>query len=178
MKDILKNAAKVFGIKIAVSFIFVAFMLSFTWLFDYSIGYMLYSVLGIVILLSWLFSVFNAEGRKLSVKNKYMGVIYGAVCEIISLLLVLAMLLFKSSFKPLNILYWILNAPFSGFFGADAKLFLMTNMSPGYILPIITIPLICGIGYYFGYNKYEFGGNLLNKLVYKDEEGEAYEKEK
>ncbi len=178
MKHILKNAAKVFGIKIAVSFIFIAFMLSFTWLFDYKLGYIIYSVLGLAILLGWFFSVFKAEGRKLSAKNKHMGFLYGAVCEIISLFMLFSMLLFKSVFKPFNIAYWVLNAPFSGFFKADAKLFLMTSMSPGYVLPIIIIPLICGIGYYFGYNKYEFSGNILNKLVYKDEEGETYEKEK
>ena len=103
MKDILKNAAKVFGIKIAVSFIFVAFMLSFTWLFDYKIGYIIYSILGCAILLGWLFSVFKAEGRMLSAKKIYMGAIYGAVCETISLLIVIFMLLFDDAFKALNI---------------------------------------------------------------------------
>ena len=174
----MKNAAKVFGIKIAVSFIFVAFMLSFTWLFDYKLGYILYSVLGLSILLGWLFSVFRAEGRKVSARKIYMGAVYGGLCEIISLFMVISMHFFKSAFKPLNIAYWLLNAPFSGFFRADAKLFLMTEITPGYILPLIIIPLICAIGYYFGYNKYEFSGNLLSKLVYKDEVGETYEKEK
>ena len=180
LKHTFKNSAKAFGIKLAVSFIFIAFMLSFTWLFKFSLGYMLYSTVTSIILLSWLFSVFKSEGKKLGAQNKspYLGFLYGGICECISLVILIAMLIFKNSFKVFNTIYWVFNATFTGFFKPDAKLFQMTGISPLYVLPLFVVPIICGIGYYLGYKKIEFSGNFLNKLVYKDEEGGTDEKEK
>jgi len=170
LKYILKNALRVFGIKLAVSFITICMMIAFTWLLDLKFGFVIYSLLTGVMTFAWLFSDGKSVGKKLIAKEKsaYCGFLCATVAEIPSLVLLVLLLVMKNCFMQLNIAYWGYNAPFMGFFNYTGKLMLMTGINFMYVLPLVIVPLAYGIGYYFGYNRIESNLNLAEKLVYKE----------
>ena len=172
MNYCFKNTLRVLGIKIATSFISICMMIAFTWLFNMKYGFLVYSTFTAVIISGWLFSEGNNAGRKFQVKEKgqYFGFVCGAIPEIISVLLLLCILIFKDLFMGLNIAYWAYNAPFMGFFNYTGKVMLMTEINIFYLIPVLCVPVIYEAGYYRGYNRIESKVGLLERLVYKKSE--------
>jgi len=178
LKKIITNGLKVIGVKFAMSFISIALMIAFTWLYRLPGGFRIYSCLTAFFMCWWIFVDAAMFGRK-KYSEKYsvfQGFLCGAICEIPSVLLLIAMSVFKNAFMPLNIAFCIYNAMYMGIFKPDGKIFLMQGIEPLSIVVLLIVPIVYFIGFTLGKKGYEPNGSIIYKLVYKG--GDNNEKKK
>lgn len=167
-KQNLVLVIKLIGTRLAAIFICVFFLIAFTWLLNINNGFLYYSILTTIFLFNWMYNYFYDKARrdmraKVSV-YPLKGTVFTLAAEIPSALLLLWVLLSKST--AANISYIVWNAPFAGFLVPNSNIVGANSANIFYYLVLLFIPIMAFAGYYAGMRKFEIPQKYIKKIFY------------
>lgn len=161
MKKILLGALKLTGIRFAFDIICIVFLVAFTWLVKLENGFVIYSVCCSALYMLWVFGNSSRNGeidKHVYNKRLYYGFAEGFLSEIITVILLVALLLSGDAFIGMDIAYAVWNAPYFGFLIPSGNIMANNAVNIMYGMIILIVPIVNGVSYIIGWSRAEILG--------------------